>query len=280
MGSYDAAVKVILSRCRKAALEYFLGLRVEESEILELPQETASLRRSDFPVRVRTADGRTFVVLLEVQSRWVPDVALRLLEYDARYRMKTGLSVLPAVLLLTPSGAVEEVFEDGGLRYAFRVISVGALDAREVMGLGDPCLLPFVGLMKGGVEVFDEAERVLSEARLERGEKADLLTGMALLSGLVSKELPRRLLSRRRDIMMESAGYELIKKEGYDEGLRHGMLAEAREMVLEALSERFTLVPRDVEERIMEVESRRHLKELHRQALRVRSLEEFRDLLG
>ncbi|MEJ5363612.1 MAG: hypothetical protein WHS86_00790 [Desulfosoma sp.] len=280
MASYDAAVKVILSRCRKAALEYFLGLRVEESEILELPQETASLRRSDFPVRVRTADGRTFVVLLEVQSRWVPDVALRLLEYDARYRMKTGLSVLPAVLLLTPSGAVEEVFEDGGLRYAFRVISVGALDAREVMGLGDPCLLPFVGLMKGGVEVFDEAERVLSEARLERGEKADLLTGMALLSGLVSKELPRRLLSRRRDIMMESAGYELIKKEGYDEGLRHGMLAEAREMVLEALSERFTLVPRDVEERIMEVESRRHLKELLRHALRVRSLEEFRDLLG
>ncbi len=83
--------------------------------------------------------------------------------------------------------------------------------------------------------------------------------------------------------MMESAGYELIKKEGYDEGLRHGlqqgMLAEAREMVLEALSERFTLVPRDVEERIMGVESRRHLKELHRQALRVRSLDEFRSLL-
>ena len=36
---------------------------------------------------------------------------------------------------------------------------------------------------------------------------------MALLSGLVSKDMPRRLLSRRRDIMMESVAYEMIKKE-------------------------------------------------------------------
>jgi len=69
---------------------------------MELPQETATVRRSDFPIRVRTPDRSVFVVL-------------------------------PAILLLTPSGL------------------------------------------------------------------ANLLTGMALLSGLVSRELPRRLLSRRRD---------------------------------------------------------------------------------
>lgn len=46
MGSYDAAVKVILSHCRQAALAYFLGLEVAASEIMELPQETATLRRS------------------------------------------------------------------------------------------------------------------------------------------------------------------------------------------------------------------------------------------
>jgi hypothetical protein len=91
MASYDAAVKVILTHCRDAALNYFLNLPVVESDILELPQETATLRRSDFPMRVRTEDGRVFVVLLEVQSRWERDLPLRLLEYDARYRLKTGL---------------------------------------------------------------------------------------------------------------------------------------------------------------------------------------------
>ncbi len=49
MGSYDAAVKVILAHCRQAALEYFLGLDVAESEILELPQETARFVGVTFP---------------------------------------------------------------------------------------------------------------------------------------------------------------------------------------------------------------------------------------
>lgn len=284
MGSYDAAVKVILGHCRQAALEYFLGLQVEGSEILELPQETATFRRSDFPIRVRTSDGRVFVVLLEVQSRWEHDLPLRLLEYDARYRLKTGLSVLPAVLLLTPSRAVVEKFEDGGLRYAFRVISLAAMDAREVLEKGDPCLFPFVALMKGGVEVFDEAERSLTDALPAGPERADLLTCMALLSGLVSRELPQRLLSRRKDIMMESVAYEMIKKEGYEEGLQQGlqqgMLANAREMVLEALAERFGLIPRDLEERIMAIDSRRQIKELLRHALRAQSLDEFQKVLN
>ncbi len=220
MGVCDAAVKVILAHCRQAALEYFLGLDVTDSELLELPQETASVRRSDFPIRVQTSDGRVFIVLLEVQSRWEPQMPLRLLEYDVRYRLKTGLSVLPAVMLLTPSGNVVESFENGAIRYGFRVISLAAMDARKVLESGNPCLMPFVGLMRGGSEVFHMAEEAIYESQLNRSDKADLLTGMALLSGLVDKDLPRKLLDRRRDMMMESYAHEPIKKEGYDEGLR------------------------------------------------------------
>jgi hypothetical protein len=279
MGSYDAAVKVILGHCRQAALEHFLGLQVEESEFLELPQETATVRLSDFPIRVRTRDGSVFVVLLEVQSRWEPDLPLRLLEYDVRYRLKAGLSVLPAILLLTPSGSVVERFEDAGLRYEFRVISLAAMDAGEVLRSGNPCLYPFISLMKGGPELFDEAERALTEAGIGRNDKADLLTGMALLSGLVSRELPQRLLSRRRDIMMESVAYEMIKKEGYEEGMQQGMIAEAREMVLEALAEKFKVVPGDLEDRINSLDSRRQLKDLLRHAVRAQSIGEFSKIL-
>ncbi|MGQ9485948.1 MAG: hypothetical protein ACUVSA_13520 [Desulfosoma sp.] len=69
MGSYDVAMKVILSHCGHAALEYFLGLELEASEIVALPQETASVRRSDVPVRVRTREVRVLLVLLEVQRK-------------------------------------------------------------------------------------------------------------------------------------------------------------------------------------------------------------------
>jgi len=150
------------------------------------------------PVRVRTRDGRVFLVLLEVQSRWGADVPLRLLEYDVRHRLHTGLSVLPVVLLLTPSPNVVESFEDGGIRYRFQVLSFAAMDAKKVMDLGHPCLMPFVGLMRGGKDHFDRAEQIIYDSGLDRRDKADLLTGMALLSGLVSKDLPQKLLNRRR----------------------------------------------------------------------------------
>jgi len=295
MGSYDAAMKVILSHCRQAALEYFLGLELEDSEILEIAQETASLRRSDVPVRVRTRDGRVFVVLLEVQSRWKSDVPLRLLEYDVRHRLHTGLSVLPVVLLLTPSANVVECFEDGGIRYRFQVLSFAAMDAQKVVELGNPCLMPFVGLMRGGKDHFDRAEQILYDSGLERQHKADLLTGMALLSGLVSTDLPQKLLSKRKDIMRESAAYELIKKEGFEEGLQEGMerglrqgmerglrqgfVQSARRLLLGALEARFETVPRSVLTMLQAIDDPDVLEMLHKAAVRAESMEHFKEKL-
>jgi hypothetical protein len=51
-------------------------------------------------------------------------------------------------------------------------------------------------------------------------------------------------------------------------------------MVLEALAERFGVIPADLEKRILAMDSRRRLKELLRQALRVQSLAEFQRLLS
>ncbi|MGC8720166.1 MAG: hypothetical protein ACP5TY_09195, partial [Thermodesulforhabdaceae bacterium] len=173
-------------------------------------------------------------------------------------------------------------------------------------------LLPFVPLMRGGEEAFDEAERRIYESSLTRIEKADLLTAMALLSGIISKELPVKLIEKRRHIMIESFGYELIKKEGYEEGLqkgfqqgmqqgiqqglqqgieqgiekglqkgvKKGLLEGSREMVLEVLTEKFGSVPQDVERRIRSINSRRRLKDLLRQAVRASTIEEFARLLS
>lgn len=289
-------MKVILSRCRHAALGFFLGLEVEESQIVELPQETASVRTSDFPLWVRTRDGKVFIVLLEVQTRWEADVPLRLLEYDVRHRLKTGLSVLPVVMVLTPGGDISECFEDGGIRYRWRVLSLAAMDARSVLDSKNPCLMPFVGLMRGGTDLLDQAEQILYDSPLERSDKADLLTGMALLSGLVSTDLPRRLLQRRRDIMRESAAYELIKKEGFEEGLqkgiqqgieqgiergveqglRRGMVQSARRLIAAALEARFETVPRSVFVLLQEINDPDTLEMLHKVALRADSIETFK----
>ncbi len=80
--------------------------------------------------------------------------------------------------------------------------------------------------------------------------------------------------------MIESVGYELIKREGLEEGLKkgiqQGMLQQAREMVQEALSERFGLFGGPIIEAIDSLDSHRLLKELHRLAIRAKDLDEFK----
>lgn len=79
--------------------------------------------------------------------------------------------------------------------------------------------------------------------------------------------------------MIESAAYEIIKKEGFDEGIQQGMASEAREMLLEALAARFGTVPAEVERVVVEITSRQQLKELFRRVFGLESLEEFRTAL-
>ena len=51
MHQYDTASKILMETCRDELIRYFAGMEVEESTIIEeLPQETVSVKRSDFPI--------------------------------------------------------------------------------------------------------------------------------------------------------------------------------------------------------------------------------------
>ena len=66
---YDIAAKVILSRCKEAVLSVLCGLPITSVTLLETgPQETPSLRRSDFVLRTTFQDGSEYLVLLEFLS--------------------------------------------------------------------------------------------------------------------------------------------------------------------------------------------------------------------
>ncbi|GAB6163754.1 hypothetical protein JCM12298_29140 [Desulfothermus naphthae] len=139
--------------------------------------------------------------------------------------------------------------------------------------------------------MVEEAERGIYEGKESRAYKADMLTGMTIMAGLVSEEMALKLLQRRRDIMIESAAYELIGQERYEagiqqglqeglqQGLQQGLLLDAQEMLLNALEERFEIVPRAIVRKIKEIEDREVIKGLFRVALRSDSLEEFKSKL-
>lgn len=46
---------------------------------------------------------------------------------------------------------------------------------------------------------------------------------MAILSGLISADMPVELIARRKDFMIESAAYDIIKNEGFQERIQKGI---------------------------------------------------------
>ncbi len=95
--------------------------------------------------------------------------------------------------------------------------------------------------------------------------------------------------------MIESAAYELIKKEGIEEGIKPGVqqgiqqgikqgiqqgsIFEDQEMVIEALEERFGIVPESVAKEVKEIETKETLRHLFKLALMAKDMAEFKKYL-
>ena len=151
------------------------------------------------------------------------------------FEVTTG-KVITIIFVFLSGGEVREEYEDEEVRYRYRVVKLYEMEARSVIESGEVCLYPFVPLMKGGESYVEEAEEGIYRAEgLQRCEKADLLTGLAIFTGLKDKEKARKLIEKRRDIMIESAAYEIIKQEGFEEGYNKGLLKGKEEGIREGL---------------------------------------------
>lgn len=277
MHQYDVASKILMETCRDEIIRYFAGIEVEESTLIEeLPQETVSLKRSDFPVMVKAKAGEEALLIFELQTTWTGNVPLHLLDHRTRYQIKYNIDPISFVILLKPSGTASNVYENSEVRFTFRLIKIYEMDAREVVDGGPLCLMPFVPLMKNGEALLNEADDLIYGSERPRNQKADLLTSMAILSGLVSERLPTELINRRKDIMIESAAYDIIKQDGIQEG----MVLDAREMLFEVIQARFGAVPDDIAGMAARISDRETLRSMLRKAIVCEDIQSLRETIS
>ena len=301
---YDVASKVILEHCRNSLLRDLCGLPVKDAELTEIhPQETASLRRSDFVLKALFDDLEYRLVLLEFITAWKKYLPLRTLESRCRHILREKMDIITIMIALRKCPGIRNCYNDNEVCFQYKLINLHEIKAEKIIKKGQKCLYPFVPLMQGGQQLIDKAEKEIYEGEESREYKADLLTGMAILGGLISRDIPLKLIQKRRDIMIQSAAYDIIKQEGYEEGkeygfqqgkeygfqegkeygfqqgvqqgVQQGIILEAQDMLLEAIEERFEIVPQSITQKIQQINSKKILESLFRIALRVHSLEEF-----
>lgn len=80
--------------------------------------------------------------------------------------------------------------------------------------------------------------------------------------------------------MIESAAYDIIKKDGIQEGIQQGQVLAAREMLIEAIQARFDRVPADISAMVERISDRGILKLLHKQAITCQGIEALRKQLA
>jgi len=220
---YDIAAKVIVDMSKEAILRRFLNIDSDNIQLIEeLPEETVSLKRSDFPLHVVLKDGSEKIVLLEIQTVFDRDFVVRLMDYTARFMLKYHLDVIPFALSLTKSSLATGIYESHYIIFKYEVVRLWEEQSSKF--LDEISLYPFLPLMDGKESIIEEAEkRIYDNPKLKIVEKADLLTAMAIFAGLKDKELTIKLINRRRDIMIQSIAYDIIKEEGLREGLKEGL---------------------------------------------------------
>lgn len=281
---YDIASKRLVELGGRSILRELVKIDISDFELIsELPQQTVSIRSSDFPLLVTDQDGNEMIVLLEFQTEWKKDMPLRVGEYLIRFLRKYHLPVIPVVLLFKKHGGATDRYESEFLSVKYHLVRVWEIDGKELLKMDDLFLMPMVAITKSDRDDILEAERKIYESGIDIGEKADLLSILTIFAGLDNNKLAEELFTRRRDIMIESFAYELFKqeafKEGIEEGIEKGVIKASKEMIMEALEERFDIISVGVVDKVDEIGNAMILKGLRRQAIRCKSLEDFEEIL-
>ena len=174
----------------------------------------------------------------------------------------------------------------------YKVIRLTEVEGQRVLDTGHSGLIPFASLMKppegmGSEAWFGACVDRATDLPLDESAKGDFLAGLSVLGGLVhDREMIADLISKEglMDLIRESSFAQyLIEQEieeNKEQGIKQGERRSTLAGLLDVLEIRFDLDESDpLSARIAAIEDLQHLKQLHRAAVQVSSLEAFRDML-
>ena len=268
---------------------------IEVVEVLDTEQPIVETRHTDSLLRVRIG-GQDALVHHEFQTTdsTNPPMPRRMAGYIGRSIENHGLPVYAHVLYLRPdAGRLDPGYylqEDSGYQILvqYKVIRLSQQAGQAVLDSGYVGLLPFAPLMQPPAGQAPEAwlDQCVAKAAavpLERSVKADFLTGLAILSGLVyNPQTIMAIVSKEHlmDLIRESSFAQYLaenaREEGLKQGIEQGIEQGLRQSIQEVLALRFD--PSAAQSFTADLESIndvQRLTHLHRGAIQAPTLEAF-----
>lgn len=292
-GQYDTVSKAIIHQNPKDWVEFSLGIAdVEVIQVLETEQPTVKSNRADSFIHVNI-DGNEGIVHLEVQTHDSNAVAMpyRMAGYIGRGIEFFQLPIYSHVIYLHPRagrtdpGAYVQGMSDYKVHIGYKVIRLYDLEGSPFLEAGVKGLIPFAPLMKPPTGIksedwFRQCVEVADSVQQDAVSKADYLTDLAILSGLLFDYVTIRE-TIMETIMQESSVIQHFLQQGIEQGIEQGTRESLVEGILEILELQFNV--RDLSKAastLHRIDTVQRLRELRREALQVPSFEAFQQILG
>ena len=254
--------------------------------VVDTEQPTAETHRTDSLIRVHVG-GEEVLVHHEFQTTdSKPPMPRRMIGYIGRGIEQHNRPIYSNVIYLRPDAGRNDpghyVQERHGYRVLvqYKVIRLIEIDGQRILDAGPSGLLPFAPLMQppAGVDAEGWLRQCVNRAQqvpMDERRKANYMADLAMLSGLVYN-LETIMTIIEEETMYESSVAQYFTEKGIERGGRERTI----EALLEVLEIRFGLAASDpLAARIEATDDVPRLKQLHRAAIQVPSLEAFRLLL-
>jgi len=301
---FDEAWKKIIERFFPQLLQFFVPNLYEDVDFskvvtfLDKEMEQLSIismkgaKYVDKLAKVYLKDGSEEWILVHIEVQGYPDkeFSLRMFRYFYKIFDRYGKRIVSiAILTTSEEGTGEGKYElkayGSGVDFRYLCFRVMAYDRDSLEEDANPIAMVVLAAQereraKRKGEMFN-AKRYMIRKLYERGYGRDEIRGLFEFIDWILQ-----LSDEEEDIVWEEVKeLEEVKgmpyvTSGERIGMRKGFLVEGREMVLEALDERFDEVSFDIFNAVNQIEEREMLKSLLRCAIRCASLEEFKQALN
>ena len=293
MAEYDTISKHLIQTYPKDFFRLTLGR--DDIQVLDiLDTEQTTTRHADSLIRVHIA-GKETLIHHEFQTTDDPSMPLRMAGYIIRAIEQHNLPIYSSVIYLRrsagrrdPGHFIQEI-SGRDVLIEYTVIRLSEIDGQEIIESEHAGLFPFTPLMKRPADTdskawLRECIHATDALPLDESIKVDILGDLMILSGLgYESTIINRIFLQEGfmdAIMRESTSAQYIMKQSREEGIEQGQRKSTLEGLIDVLEIRFGLSEaHPIADRIAVIDDLQRLKQLHRTAIQVSSVEAFEQVL-
>ena len=247
MPDKDLISKQLLQRILIGFGNHLFDLNIVEAELLSNEQARIESRRADLVARVKEADGKSYILHVEIQNDNQRDMPLRMMRYYSDIALAhAGEKIVQYLLYIgkAPMTMADHVSDDGW-QYRYRVLDMRDQDSEHFLNSDNPDALVLAILCDPkSLEPNALVAHIIKELRRLHGDKLDnlrdslkmldVLSGNRGLQNVVEETINMYIDEEKLGI------YQAVKKRSEARGIKKGEArGEARglrKMVLKLLA--------------------------------------------